>query len=723
MNTRRSHLFFAFLFGFSFLTGLSPMYAQPSCDVNEACISAEPLPFLESDFGFVCMEGCNINTSPDIIDSYCVGGEVPTVWYSVLTDAKANVLNVFVDAHDDQLLVFMVFKELAGCGQLVPVPITPSGLYCAFGINGSAEGMGTDIVPLSRYYIVVGSVFGTTGHFRLCVSMSSSAKNCVTESEVVITHRSKGGPLEGPFYVDETIGVCFNVYNFTGSGNNCQWFQGLVPVFGDGWDPSSFDGFGQPVIATLNGRPIGEIGNGLYGASTWDWFNDVGYHHDHPFFQVSDLDNNGTLDMCHSQYDMHCPHIGGLEGGCCPPCWDDSGDLLPPGWFAYGINGTCGLPGPPIAVDWGDGNSCGPNMGPWSFCFELKTRSLLDCQSDPDMKNLSLGFITFADGEVGAWVGGPSVCGLDQPLRLSLPFVCAEPIALPLVQIDDLCGADSLIFLIEEPGVDFWTWTITRPDGSRSLPVMVNNGDTIRQKLEPVNAPSEVALEFIGRLSLSFNTVVKNVHLTVWPEIEINMVETIEVCRNSTEQLLLGPGSVDGGHPPYAYYWLPGGETTDHLILDPPTTGTQFELQISDQNGCTSVAQTEIKVVGCIGQVPESEGKPLPTPTHGPAPTEDGDPGGHGFRANPVAYKPSGSFMKIFPIPASETIYVEWPNRLGTARQLVVTNLDGAVMAETVIRPGDNPRREMYVANWPAGVYIMALYTEDGVHTTRVIKQ
>ena len=112
---------------------------------------------------------------------------------------------------------------------------------------------------------------------------------------------------------------------------------------------------GQPLNATVNGNAIGLLYNGLYGASTWDWFLDVGYHYDNSFLQIGDFDGNGTVDMCHLLYSADCPAVGGIQGGCCGPCWINSGEILPPGWFAYGINGSCATPGPPISVDWGDG--------------------------------------------------------------------------------------------------------------------------------------------------------------------------------------------------------------------------------------------------------------------------------------------------------------------------------------------------------------------------------
>ena len=284
---------------------------------------------------------------------------------------------------------------------------------------------------------------------------------CVLDRNIEIIARSTGGPLEGPFEPNEKVSICMNVNEYTAANNGCQWFQGIVPVFGNGWDLSSFDQDGQPINTLLNGDTIGEADNGLYGGSTWDWFNDVDYHHDHPSLNISDLDGNGRVEMCNSVYEIDCPYKG-VIGGCCGPCWGTPiGDFLPPGWFSFGINGTCATQGPPIRVDWGDGNSCGSGMGPWHFCFDLTTRDIPDCLSDSTKKDLSLGFYTFADGEVGSWTGGQSVCANDLPVKLSLQAKCGRVSTDITEELPNLCSGDTLRYQMDEPNIDYWEWNIS----------------------------------------------------------------------------------------------------------------------------------------------------------------------------------------------------------------------------------------------------------------------
>lgn len=55
---------------------------------------------------------------------------------------------------------------------------------------------------------------------------------------------------------------------------------------------------------------MGEAGNGLYGSATWKWFIDVDYHYDNPSMNINDFDNNGTVDMCNSSYEIDCEQVG-----------------------------------------------------------------------------------------------------------------------------------------------------------------------------------------------------------------------------------------------------------------------------------------------------------------------------------------------------------------------------------------------------------------------------
>ena len=448
------------------------MMVLDTCTANDDCQNAIDIPNVLSDMAFTCIAGCNLFASPESFPSSCSIQDFPTVWYKVTTDDLANVMNVFVSSSDFESPTITVFKSETGCDNLQLIGLTSSNLGCVIGSYGEAAALGTSITPSSTYYFAVSSFNSIGGNFEFCLNTISTGSACIVDRNIQVTARSNGGPLEGPFDPKETVSICMNVNEYTAAGNGCQWFQGIVPVFGNGWDPSSFDSLGQPVNATVNGNPFGAPGNGLYGTATWDWFDSVGYHYDNTNLTVSDLDGNGRLDICNNQYEMGCP-LTGITGGCCGPCWEDQGDLLPPGWFAYGINGTCGEPGPPIRLDWGDGNTCGGGMGPWQFCFDLVTRDVPDCMLDSTTRDLSIGFLTFADGEVGSWTGSASVCALDRPMKISLQAKCGRVVMSNEEELPALCSGDTLRYQVYHPDVTEWEWNISP---FWAVPYITNHG-------------------------------------------------------------------------------------------------------------------------------------------------------------------------------------------------------------------------------------------------------
>ncbi len=511
-------IFFLTLFILPVLLFGNSVFVQDPCTSNDDCVNAIEIPNVVSGSPFVCLQGCNLFASPESMDNSCQIGIFPTVWYKFTVDSLADVLNIFVSSAEFDQPVISLFSSNQGCDSLVPIEFTSGNLSCAIGSNGEVSALGTPAQANRTYYVAVSSFNSIGGNFEICVNTIDKASNCVLDRNITVVARSHAGPLEGPFDPKETISICMNVNQYTAAGNGCQWFQGIVPVFGNGWDPTSFDTLGQPLNATLNGLEIGLPGNGLYGTSTWDWFMDVDYHYDNADLQVADLDGNGRVDICNSKYDPMCPNLGGIHGGCCGPCWGSPvGSLLPPGWFSYGINGTCPNPGPPIRVDWGDGNTCGDGMGPWQFCFDLVTRDVPDCMSDSTKRDLSLGFFTFADGEIGSWIGSASVCAKDHPVKLSLQAKCGKIVNGGNEPLPPLCTGDTLRYKIEEPGVDKWEWNISP---FWAAPYLINHGEngfTISAPLvNTSNDSMPIKGVLIGTYGDSPDVIIRQFHFTLY---------------------------------------------------------------------------------------------------------------------------------------------------------------------------------------------------------------
>lgn len=567
----------------------------PPCFTNDICEEATVIPDVQSDMPFVCMMGCNLYADPESINNACGIGDFSTVWFQVTTDGLASLMNIQVQSNEFAAPTISLFQLVTDCSDLNPVGLTQSNLSCIVGGNGEAEAFASNVGANQVYYIAVSSLNNVGGNFEICVNTISAASACVTSREILITSRSSGGPLTGPFFPGETVGICMNVYSYTAANNQCQWFQGLVPVFGNGWDPTSFDGDGQPLNATINGTPMGVAGNGNYGASTWDWFTDVDYHYDHFFYQLGDLDGNGTLDMCNTLYDPDCPDLGGLVGGCCGPCWGaPQGTILPGGWFAYGINGTCPQPGPPIGVDWGDGTSCGGGQGPWEFCFELVVRDYPDCLDNPTTMDLALGFFTFADGEVGSWIGNSSVCALDQPAKITLPMCCSE-LDTDQEVLDPICSDNVIVYVIDKPGVDYWEWTVqpgsvTGATGGSGGPGSV----IINTLVNPGTDVETVEYTFLGFAGGACPVFEHTMLVDVYPEIMVTL-DPLVLCATPTTPYVISP-NVTGGSGNYEYLWSPGSLGTPTITVPNPVNGTQYVVSVNDEVGCYGTASMVISV-------------------------------------------------------------------------------------------------------------------------------
>ncbi len=567
----------------------------PPCFMNDICQEATPINDVTSDEAFVCVPGCNLFADPELFNNACEIGTFSTVWYQVMTDDLATLMNIQVTSQEFDAPTITLFQQLSDCNDLVQIPLTSSNLPCVTGSNGEAEAFGTDVGANQIYYIAVSSLNNVGGNFEICVNTISQASVCVTSRNIEIVSRSSGGPLEGPFFPGETVSICMNVESYTAAGNGCQWFQGLVPVFGNGWDPSSFDGNGQPNNATVNGNAIGTSGNGIYGSSTWDWFVDADYHYDNPWYQIGDFDGNGTVDMCNILYDPDCPNIGGITGGCCGPCWGAPlGDILPGGWFAYGINGSCSTPGPPVRVDWGDGNTCGGGMGPWAFCFDLTVREYPDCLEDNSTMNLMLGFFTFADGETGSWTGSASVCALDQPAFVTLPMCCSE-LMEGFDNLDPICSGQQFVYAIDEPGVDFWEWTVDGGTVTGGTPGSGGPGTVIINTLiNNGSDPEIVTYTFLGFAGGACPVFEKEVTIEVFPPIMVEL-DPLVLCATPTSPYVITP-EVTGGSGNYEYQWAPGGETTPSITVSNPVNGTLYTVSVTDEVGCYRASSMAITV-------------------------------------------------------------------------------------------------------------------------------
>lgn len=542
---------------------------------------------------FHCTSGSNFQSGTSPMVSACSGSRDPVAWFKFQTDNQANFLNIHIASDAFEMPAIQLFRSLNGACSVInqPAGLTRDQLSCAAGNGGKLVASLTQVERNSTYFLAVSAVNSSGGTFDLCINViRESIVSCVTDAEVRMLEKSHGGSLDGPFHPGEEVRVCLNVNRFDVStgAQNCQWLQGVVPIFGNGWDPGSFDSNGQPYNATMNALPFPAMN--VHNGGQWEWWTAVAYHTGHCNVSIGDIDGDGVIDFCHALLDPDCQG-GGTTQACCGPCWGSTGPddpgvgtLLPPGWFTSGVDGTCGgMAGWP-AVDWGDGNTCNGPTGPWSFCFDLRVREDLG----PGQDDLSIGMFTVADGEVGSWTGGPSVCGNDIPVLRRFNTCPEAQVADPLV-LPAQCTGQPVSLPVENPDVEYWTWTVSLPPGTELSSL---NGVTECGVLETgnlYNHGNELALvvfQLQGFRGGQCPFIVQELVVPVNPQ-SITSLSSLAVCT-ALDSIVIEP-VITVPDDQLMYLWEDGSDLSYYVIYN-PQQGDMVSVTVTDIiTGCVSI--------------------------------------------------------------------------------------------------------------------------------------
>lgn len=565
---------------------------------NDNCDGAVSLPGLDDIEVVFCSDNIwnNIsvvleNASPEPNVENCALSEVPGVWYKIPAQPDNFFLILSVLGSPNTAPVLKLFA--GSCDDLSAI----SGCY--EGDFGQLSLTPTFLVKNREYYILVGDQSASEEPLELQYYTRGFFTSCLFESNLEPVYRSGDGEVFGPYEPGDTVGFEYTTtFQVTTGPQNCQWFQGLVPVFGEGWSLASFGADGEPLNSTMNGNsfPAPNVEN----EGLWDWWDNVTYHHETCLFNVGDFDGNGTLDMCNTSADPNC--IGsGLQGGCCGPCWDDEpGDILPPGWFTSGNTGSCQIDGYPT-VDWGDGNTCNGLTGPWSFYFELIV-SAEACNIE-NYESFSIAMHGFADGEVGSWTGGLSVCANDMPQKYYAPVKCCSPTVANsflsgrvYVDFDQDCTYSGT-----EPGMPYTLVEIVNQENGDSRFVLSNSGGAYITKLDtgnywviphydqfsPVNCPdtlevylSELCTDYVVNFANdNENLCVDEPYLSI-SSLWLSPCLSAPVFVNFSNNGVIPIDSVD--------LQIELGEYLDFIDMDVPYT------QIDDQNFFVSLYDIDV---------------------------------------------------------------------------------------------------------------------------------
>lgn len=678
----------------TFLCSLS-LWAQP---INDHCSGAIDISDFQVNSGYSFYNGTTTDAEPESINGSCGIGDFPTVWYKF--DLEQDM---YLNIHVKSSTIFSPAISLYAntCSTLLPIQLS-NFENCASGSNGSLLSLNTRAQKNTRYFLAVTSNASLPGDFVLSINGIEGGSKCIERGSVEVIDRSGEGSLAGPFKPGETIRVSMNVDNFSGAKNNCQWFQGLVPSFGNGWDPLSFDANGQPLNARLNDKLFDGTSNGQYGPTIWEWLDNVDYHYDNPRLIVDDFDGNGRLDICNNFFDPDCQATNYVKGSCCGPCWDkEPGTVLPAGWFAYGIAGSCVTSGPPVGVDWGDGAHCG-NMGKWHFTFDLKVREQEELEMGLD--KLSIGFHGFSDGQTGAWVGEESICALDAPI------IKEYDLEIRHLGVDTTTIQSDIIWKYPIESGSNLTWTaIDLPYGVELVNRWTPGGQEIQFQISP-NAQLEyyttvrlLAIPVFGRPS-TFDVVFPSCKVR-----DFEFPDTITICLNSVKPITLRPPfNIAGG----TIEWLPGHQTTPYLTIPIGSALTEVSVLYTDAFGCQSTDNIVLQRKYCATITDKDNPGPGPT---------DPNPFDSGLAQRNLDVQ-EGMRLVVFPNPAQEQIYIDWGAELSSPARITVYDINGAILMNRDLGKGHDRRITLPTESFIPGTYHVSFTQADKNLVTRFVK-
>ena len=210
----------------AFQTCTETIAPPASCTDNDLCVSPDVQVLTTSVQ--TCITDCNIGGTPgpDFAGSVCEDFPSSTVWYeftSGASDASIDVSLTSGDLNDPHYAIFAT-----------PDCATYTFVDCIQGSGGSASA--TSIINSNTTYLIaVSDGNGAEGDFDLCMTLNPDNSACNTNKEISVSATSMGSPLSGPYQPGEIVTFCYTITDWTQF--NCNYLGGIVPTFGDCWDP------------------------------------------------------------------------------------------------------------------------------------------------------------------------------------------------------------------------------------------------------------------------------------------------------------------------------------------------------------------------------------------------------------------------------------------------------------------------------------------------------
>jgi hypothetical protein len=334
---------------------------------------------------------------PDFVDSSfihpCLNKKVPLFFYKVKIDAQAVWIHSIVQSLGSWKPVWAIFAGM-DCNNPKLVQGGNGNIPCNNSDNNPHMHSLKRLAGEDFYYLVIGSEGDIDiRDFRVSVWTTTDCLNCIgapgcdTKAKWKIIDRSSGRPLDDPeFCQGEEVNFCFEFF-YDASETGVDWFHGLLPDFGPGWDMDYF------VPEEIEVSPFG---------AKWIDERDTACtavaNESLRFLCVYRDELTNRLKWCNTQC-QPCPCSGPLEAGT----------VLPSGWF-WNRDGGAGCT-----------NTCSPstNYGIGSvtanikICMNLRVRTFDNATELFKNRNLQINFQTTSDGVTGCWQDPLAECMYD----------------------------------------------------------------------------------------------------------------------------------------------------------------------------------------------------------------------------------------------------------------------------------------------------------------------
>ncbi len=575
-----------------------------NCTDNDDCATPAVISFTPNVQ--TCLTDCNTGAAPgpEFTGNNCYDFPEETVWYQVTTGASAATIDIALTSAALSNPYFAVFTT-TNCTNYTIV-------NCTQGAAGSASNT-VAVSANTTYLIAVSDQGGQTGNFNLCVTVEDDNSACNTNDQLTVTATSMGSPLTGPFQPGETVTFCYTITDWQ-PGASCNYLQGIVPTFGDCWDPVSFSASGQPVTITSPLTTAGTIGacppgppcpwSGCVGTSagTWSWFSAGAVTY-----------NNIT--------------------GSLPP-----NSPLPGGWFfltSYSPT-TNACTGDPTDPD----NSYGDNSFPacnstldWQVCFQLKARTSIACTNG--QTDCSVSMKTYADGEIGVW--NNLGCVADIPAVLSTTLSCCVPPTANAGSDISICSQAS--GTIGAPSVAGMTYSWSPSTGlssatSSNPTVTLTNTTAVATTVQFVVTQTETA---------SGCSDTDTIVVTVNPLPTVAIAGTTAICNPGSTTLTASGANT--------YMWSPStglSATTGSTVTASPTATTTYTITGTSAAGCIDTTLRPVRVTTILAGITSTTNVLCNGGTTGSATVAgSGGTGAYGYTWNtsPVQNTPSATSL------------------------------------------------------------------------------